>query len=83
MLATRALAGLARLLSIEQTCSEMNTPPPSSIAPNPTSQESRWPESRTISSGNSEPTTSTMVFRDGAHWSVAQGVSVPGWLYVA
>ena len=45
-------------------------PPPSSIAPCPTSHESMWPPSTTTSSGFSRPTISAITLRDGASGSL-------------
>jgi len=44
----------------------MNAPPPSSIAPCPTSQLSRCPDTNTTLSGSVEPLISAIVFRDVA-----------------
>ena len=46
-------------------------PPPSSVAPAPTSHESRWPLTTTISSGRSRPRISPTTLADstsGSKW---------------
>ena len=50
------------------------TPPPSSIAPVPTSHESLWPPITTTSSGRSEPVISATALRDGASGSVRASI---------
>lgn len=48
---------------------EIKAPPPSSIAPTPTSQLSRWPDTNTTFSGVLDPFTSATVFLDKLSFS--------------
>ena len=62
-------------LSISRAASHAaRQPPPSSIAPCPTSHESMWPLTMTISSGFSRPGISAMTFREMPSGSVRASI---------